>query len=255
MPRADFASYRDAYPHIRFDRRDGVLEVALHTEGASLRWGAAVHEELGYALADVGADRDNDVVIITGTGDAFCDDFEQGSFGEITPRQWDVVYANTHRLYHNLLALEMPVIGAVNGPATIHADLAVLSDIVLAAETAVFQDAPHFPAGLVPGDGVQVLWPAVLGLNRGRYFLLTGQRLSAREALELGVVAEVVAADRLLGRARELARQIAERPPLTRRYARAALVSDLRKRMAEALELGVAVEGLAAIDHWPAEGE
>ena len=55
------------------------------------------------------------------------------------------------------------MIAAVNGPALIHAELAVLCDIVLAAETAEFQDAPHFPMGLVPGDGVHVVWPSDSG--------------------------------------------------------------------------------------------
>src|SRR5215475_16080772 len=104
------------------------------------------------------------------------------------------------------------MIAAVNGPAIIHAELAVLCDIVLAADTAVFQDAPHFPGGLVPGDGVHVVWPLVLGANRGRYFLLTGQKLSAQEALNLGVVSEIVPREKLLARAWELARQISLKP-------------------------------------------
>ena len=74
----------------------------------------------------------------------------------------------------------------------IHAEIPVLSDIVLASENATFQDAPHFPRGVVLGDGVHVVWPLLLGQNRGRYFLLTGQTLSAQEAHELGVVAEVL---------------------------------------------------------------
>src|SRR5205814_2321101 len=73
-------------------------------------------------------------------------------------------------------------------------------------ENTEFQDAPHFPNGLVPGDGVHIVWPLVLGVNRGRYFLLTGQKLSAREAQTLGVVSEVVPRERLLSRAREIAR-------------------------------------------------
>ena len=57
----------------------------------------------------------------------------------------------------------MPVIGAIKGPATVHAELAVLSDIVLAAEHTYFSDAPHFRFGTVPGDGVHVVWPMLLG--------------------------------------------------------------------------------------------
>jgi len=62
---------------------------------------------------------------------------------------------------------------------------------VLAADTALFQDAPHFMSGIVPGDGAHVVWPHLLGPNRGRYFLITGQELNARTAFEYGVVNEV----------------------------------------------------------------
>jgi enoyl-CoA hydratase/carnithine racemase len=151
----------------------------------------------------------------------------------------------------NLLDIEVPVIAAVNGPVNIHAELAVLSDIVLASEHAAFADAPHFPNGLVPGDGVHVIWPHLLGRNRGRYFLLTGQRLSAREALQLGVVSEVLPSDKLLPRARELARQILKQPPLTIRYARVVMTQELKKLMLEHLSHGLALQGLAANEYWP----
>ena len=65
------------------------------------------------------------------------------------------------------------MIAAVNGPATVHAEVAVLCDIALAAETAEFQDRAHFSGfHVVPGDGSHLVWPLLLGLNRGKYFLL-----------------------------------------------------------------------------------
>lgn len=79
------------------------------------------------------------------------------------------------------------MIGAVNGPAHMHAELVVLSNIVVASETASFQDAPHFANGVVPGDGVHIVWPMLLGPTRGSYFLLTNEIIDARQALELGV--------------------------------------------------------------------
>jgi enoyl-CoA hydratase/carnithine racemase len=105
---------------------------------------------------------------------------------------WEHIYDEGVALLENLLAIPVPVIAAVNGPALIHAEIAVLSDIVLAAEHAEFADLAHVPGGPVPGDGVQTLWPMLLGPNRGRYFLLTGQRISAQEALRLSVVGEVL---------------------------------------------------------------
>jgi enoyl-CoA hydratase/carnithine racemase len=81
----------------------------------------------------------------------------------------------------------------------------------------VFQDKPHFDFGIVPGDGVHLLWPEVIGSIRGRYFLLTRQKLDAETAKAWGVVNEIVPADRLLARAHEIADGIAALPPLTSR--------------------------------------
>ena len=148
----------------------------------------------------------------------------------------------------NLLEIEVPIIGAVNGAALIHAEIPVMSDIVLASENATFEDAPHFPRGVVPGDGVHVIWPLLLGQNRGRYFLLTGQTLSAKEARELGVVAEVLPRDRLLPRTWELAEQLAEKADLTLRYIRVAMTLKLKRQMQDMLGYGLAIEGLAAVD-------
>jgi hypothetical protein len=91
----------------------------------------------------------------------------------------------------NLLNIEVPVIAAINGPAVRHAEIPLLSDIVLASENATIQDSAHFNGGLVPGDGVHIVFPLLMGTNRGRYFLLTGQVLDATEADPAGQQAEI----------------------------------------------------------------
>jgi enoyl-CoA hydratase/carnithine racemase len=76
--------------------------------------------------------------------------------------------------------------------------------------------------GIVPGDGIHSLWPEVIGSIRGRTFVLTQQTIGAEEAKTLGVISEIVARDRLLDRAREIAGRIAKLPPLTAGYTRVA---------------------------------
>lgn len=247
---SSFDTYAERYESVRMHRDNGVLEMHLHTDGGPLRWSLTAHGELEQAFLDVGRDKENEVVIITGTGDEFTGPAvvpgQHRMVGSTTPDNWDRIYWEGKHLLMNLLDIEVPVISAVNGPAVRHAEIAVLSDIVLASESAVFQDSAHFTGGLVPGDGVHVVFPFVLGSNRGRYFLLTGQKISAHQALDYGIVNEVLTAGDLLPRARALAQQLLLQPRLVRRYARVLMVQDIKKRMHDLLGYGLALEGLAA---------
>jgi enoyl-CoA hydratase/carnithine racemase len=244
--------YQTRYQTIRFERTDGVLEVTLHTRGGEALWGTSLqslHAELGHAFADIAGDRENKVVILTGTGANFIAAMDRvESAPEPTLAiMWERIYEEGAALLENLLAIPVPVIAAVNGPALIHAEIAALSDIVLAAEHAEFADLAHVPNGAVPGDGVQTVWPMLLGPNRGRYFLLTGERIGAREAQRLGVVAEVLAADDLMPRARELAHKLAANPARMLRHTRAVLVRHVRARLRDELGFGLASEALAML--------
>src|SRR5258705_280740 len=83
--------------------------------------------------------------------------------GSPNPDYWDRIYIEGKDLLMNLLDIPVPVIGAVNGPAFIHAELVTMSDIVIASDTAIFADLAHFPGGTVPSDGVHVWWEMLLG--------------------------------------------------------------------------------------------
>jgi enoyl-CoA hydratase/carnithine racemase len=105
----------------------------------------------------------------------------------------------------------------------------LLSDIVLATPSVVFQDKPHFELGIVPGDGVHLLWQEAIGTVRGRYFILTRQELDARTAKDWGAVNEIVPPEKLLPCAHEIAEGLANLPRLTTRYTRIALTQRLRR--------------------------
>lgn len=186
-PAPRLEQYKDRYENIELYRTDeGVLVMRFHTDGGPLVWSALAHEELGYCFTDVGADRENKVVVMTGTGTNWCADINAGSFKLSTAGEWDLTFYDGRRLLNNLLDIEVPVISAINGPARIHPEIPVMSDIVIASDTALFQDAPHFMSGIVPGDGAHVVWPHLLGPNRGRYFLIMGQEIDAAKALDWG---------------------------------------------------------------------
>lgn len=238
--------YFDKYETIAFERTEtGVITVRLHSNGGPVIYSSAHHREWVSAFLDIGADRDNRVMILTGTGDEFICNMKWDLPMNGSP-DWDPIFWEGRRFLRNLLDIEVPVIGVVNGPATIHSELAVLSDIILASENAVFQDKPHIPYA-VPGDGVAIVWMELLGANRGRYFLLTGQKLTAKEALELGVVNEVLPREQLIPRAMALAENLAALPPLTTRYSRIVLTQRLKRLMEEGLGYHLAVEGLASL--------
>lgn len=246
-----FEDYAQRFNNIRLERREGIVQLSVHSDGESLTWGAvegSIHTQLADCFREIARDPDVRVLIITGTGDAFCAAMNMAEIpSEPMSQGWHRLQREGKDLLMNLLDIEVPVIGAINGPAYIHAEIPVLSDIVLASDRTELADLAHYVCGVVPGDGVQVVWPMLLGPNRGRYFLLTGQRLSAAEALTLGVVAEVLPPDKLLARAWELAEQLASKPLHTLRYTRVAFTQPIKRRLLDELGYGLAMEGLAMI--------
>jgi enoyl-CoA hydratase/carnithine racemase len=245
------SEYESTFVHTALRREEGILEVRLHTNQGPLVWGDGPHEELGRVFSTVGSDPENRVIVITGTGDSFISSMDSSWVGRMTPEKWNRIYTHGTRLVMRLLDIEVPVIAAVNGPAKIHAEIALLSDIVVAQDNVYFQDAPHFKFGTVPGDGVHIVWPMLLGPNRGRSFLLTGERIEAEEAKRIGIVAEVVTDGGAVTRAWEIARQLANHSDITLRYTRAALTQQLKQQFLAHLPYGLAFEGLASHETWP----
>ena len=240
------ADYADKYENIRFERRDGVLLLRLHTKDGPFVFSDGAHHNLSFAFYDLAADPENKVVLLTGTGDRFCADFDYASFRSnfSNAHEWALrIRADGRRLLAAFLDIEVPVIAAVNGPALSHSELPVLADVVLADETTIFQDATHFlKEGTPPGDGMHTVWTTLLGLNRGRYFLLTGQKINAQQALALGVVGEILPKDELMPRAWALALKWAALPRTKLVATRQALNYEWKRLMLEQLHNGLTEE-------------
>lgn len=241
-----FDEYAEKYANLRMERtQSGVLTVRLVTGGGPHVHTGEAHTEFAQAFWDVARDPDNEVVILTGTGGTWIDEIDFSTVGDITtPLVWDRILTEARQTVTGLLEIPVPVIAAIPGPATVHGEYAMTADVVLASETATFQDNQHLPVGVVPADGVQILWAWAMGDHRAHYFLLTGQKLTAEEALGFGVVHEVVPPDRLEGRAREIAEDLVALPPLTRRYTRLMFTKPLKRRVLD-MPFEMGLEGLS----------
>lgn len=248
-----FDSYRDSFECVRLERVDGILEIALHTNGGPFEWGAGAHRELPHVFRCAGDDIENRVVILTGTGDWFtgleASPTTRSVFSPIEPAEWYVVMREARQMLLNEVNIDVPMIAAVNGPAYRHMELALLCDIVIASEDAVFEDTAHIRHGnLPPGDGMNIVLGLLMGHNRARYMHLTGQRLSADEARAAGLVNEVVPKDMVRNRAWELARTLAAKPDLLLRHSRLIMTQPIKRALSDSLAEHLLYEGMAQLD-------
>jgi enoyl-CoA hydratase/carnithine racemase len=250
------AEYRDGFPHAQLDRDDhGVLLVRFHSDGGSLRFDMDVHYEFERLFGTLADDPENRVVVLLGTGDEFIGQHasEAGlkprtSPSGVTSAYWNGIRKHGKDLVMQLLRIEAPVIAAINGPVYRHAEIPLSSDIVLATPSCVIQDSSHVLLRNPPGDGQHAVLPLSMGLTRARYYLLTGQALSAEQAYNFGLVNELLPAANLERRALELAGQLAELTDQALRSCRLILTRPLRKYLEENLEYGLILQGLGGMD-------
>src|ERR1700733_9275801 len=228
------------WSHVTIDLTDGVATVRMHDEqGGPVQWNVGSQQDLGDAFWEIVRDRQLKAVILTGSGDHFIKaDQLEGQMGsvDLEQRKWsfdelDAIEAANNALMQGHLSIEIPIIAAVNGPALMHPEMAALCDIVLAVPGASFRDG-HMRNGFVPGDGAHIVWPALIGMNRGRHFLLTGHEMSGEEALAWGVVNEVVEPGQLMTRAHEYAERFPRHSRAVLKGARLATTLPIRRAFA-----------------------
>jgi len=241
-------AYFSRYRSVRFERDDqGILVVSLHTNGGPMTFTAREHEELVDAFYDVARDRGNAVVILTGAGGDFMPAIDFASFGDVSdPDVWSKVHDEGTQILENIANIRVPVIWALEGRAHVHAEYGLLANVIVAGQSATFDDLPHFAGGIIPGDGVFTLWSYFVGPGRAQAMLLEPRPLTARDAQALGVVAEVVPDGSALARAKELAKTYLTKPAVTRRNTRIHFVQPIKERIVREVGYGLALEGASA---------
>jgi enoyl-CoA hydratase len=181
------------------DTTDRVRTLTLNRPKSRNALSTGLRTELFGALAAAQADDDVDVVILTGADPVFCAGLDLKELGDTT---------DLPDISPKWPAMDKPVIGAINGAAvTGGLELALYCDVLIASEKAAFADT-HARVGLMPTWGLSVRLPQKVGVGLARRMSLTGDYLSAADALRAGLVTEVVPHEQLLDAARAVAASI-----------------------------------------------
>ena len=204
------------------------------------------------ALDEIGQDRNVRCAILTGAGTAFCSGGNIRAMSGPEGRAASSAHANRdwyadgiQRLPLAFSRLEVPIIAAVNGPAIgVGCDLACMCDMRIASTNAIFAES-FVKMGLVPGDGGSWLLPRIVGQARAREMILTGDPLTADEALAAGLVSRVVSSTELLPAAYALVARVAANPPIAVRMAKRLLRESERADLATVLHLSAGMQSIA----------
>lgn len=247
VPTPRFEDYRERFKDFyKMTRReDGVLLVEAHTVGGPVQLSVENHRSLGQMLKTVGADPENEILILTGSGDEFMMDSDPEGFAleEADMEYWAYEYAykdgriNVSSLVNDL---EIPTIGLMNGPG-FHSEIVLMCDITLAAEGATIFDL-HYDIGSVPADGIHNAFQELLGVKRAAYALLTGEAITAEQALAWGMVNEVVPREALISRAYQIADHIMTQPRTVRRLTTQIVRRPWKQRVAGDLDGGFGIQ-------------
>ena len=204
IPFVPFEEYSEMFKHfLLMKRENGILEARLHTDGDSMQWGAPAHQGLHVFFDLAGRDLDNEVIILGGTGKDFIksmgkanlkEDEETKEFesqGDDAWKLYEYQYLDgTKNIEGQIFDIQVPTIGIWNG-AAFHTDIPLFCDLTLCTEDA-WTTEMHFRVNMVPGDGIQTAWRELMGRKRFAYAELTGQVITARKALEYGMVNEIL---------------------------------------------------------------
>ncbi|MDN5873886.1 MAG: enoyl-CoA hydratase/isomerase family protein, partial [Sinobacteraceae bacterium] len=218
----DFASYEK----LVFERRDhGVLLITMNRPDKYNATDEQMHNELARVWADVSADADTRVAVITGAGKAFS---AGGDLAMVERMAGDhdrvsAMLDEMSQLVYSLIDCSKPVVSAINGVAVgAGIVVALLADISICAEDAKLGDG-HVKLGVAAGDHAAILWPLAVGMAKARYYLMTGEMITGAQAERIGLVSKAVPRDRVLDDALAVAETLATGSQTAIRWTKKAL--------------------------------
>jgi enoyl-CoA hydratase/carnithine racemase len=236
---------------IDFSINGGIVELTLSRPETRNAFGHADADEFVAVLDRVSRDRSAKVVILTGSGSAFSAGGDLQAMAKVleqkpSPAETRLDYrAGVQRIPAAFHALEIPVIGAINGPAMgIGCDLACMCDIRIASSAAKFAQS-FIKVGLISGDGGVWFLQRVLGWQRAAEMVFTGEPIDARKALDWGLVTDVVEPEGLMTAARGLAARIAVNPASTLRMSKRLMREAQGATLDSLLQLSASLQALA----------
>lgn len=202
-----------AYETLAFEKTGAIARITLNRPKAANGFNAQMMKELADVAASCDADRSIKAVILTGSGRFFSaggDLKGMADAGDARGAYVKRLADNLHRATSSFARMDAPLIVAVNGVAAGGGfSLAIAGDLVIAARSAAFTMA-YTRAGLSPDGSSSYFLPRLIGLRRAQDLMFTNRTLSAQEALDWGLVTEVVDDDTLLARAEALAAQFVD---------------------------------------------
>ncbi len=236
------------YEFIKVEKADRVATVTLNRPDRLNAVNAGLHHELMTIWRDLAEDRDVNAIILTGAGRAFCagGDVKGMASGSLVSGHGSagerITAAEGRRIVENILDVEQPIIGAINGDAVgLGATLALLCDIIVASEKARFADT-HVRVGLVAGDGGALIWPLLIGPARAKEFLMRGHFVNGVDAAKMGLVNYAVAQEQVMAKARELAQELADGPTWAIRWSKLSVNKWLKHQANLILDASLAYE-------------
>ncbi|HJY83712.1 MAG TPA: enoyl-CoA hydratase-related protein [Candidatus Binatia bacterium] len=237
------------YECIKVEKADKLATVTLNRPDSLNAVNPQLHHELERIWVDLAEDSDVNAILLTGAGRAFCAGGDvkgmasrSGGGGEGGQRRFALNPAGGKRLVQNMLEVEQPIIGAINGDAVgLGATIALFCDVIVASEKARFGD-PHVRVGIVAGDGGAVIWPLLIGPARAKEFLMRGHLVNGAEAAKMGLVNYAVPPEQVLSKARELAQELADGPTWAVRWSKLSVNKWLKDQLNLILDASLAYE-------------